>query len=75
LHAYFPVFRPLDSIHLYSFLLGRTVSFAVIKVFVFTGVNNDVSKIVIVAPQQALLNFTVGEIQTNRGVVVTDKMM
>jgi len=49
---------------LYPFLVGRTVSFTVIKVSVFTGVNkivNDGSKIVIVAPQQALLNFTVGE--------------
>lgn len=46
--------------------------------FVFTGVNkivNDGNKIVIVVPQQALLNFTVGESQTNRGFVVADKIM
>ena len=62
LHANFPVFHPLDSIHLYSLLMGRTVSFTVIKLFVFTGVNkivNDGSKIIIVAPQQALLTFSV----------------
>jgi hypothetical protein len=58
--------------------VGRTVSFTVIKLFVFTGVNkvvNDGSKIVIVSPQQALLNFTVGESKTNRRFVVADKMM
>jgi hypothetical protein len=58
--------------------VGRTVSVTAIKVFLVTGVNkivNDGSEIVIVAPQQALLNFTVGESQTNRGLVVADKMI
>jgi hypothetical protein len=57
--------------------VGGTVSFTVIKVYVYTGVNKIVnygSKIVIAAPRQVLLNFTVGESQTSRGFVVADKM-